>query len=75
LTVGSVAGDYHHRAVLPGSRIFGAFLDDPMDIFRFFDGDPERFSVAGRGARSAHSAALRQPLIREVIQRLRVHVL
>jgi hypothetical protein len=44
LTVGLVVDDYFHRAVLLGSRIFGDFLDSPMDIFCFLDGDPERTS-------------------------------
>jgi hypothetical protein len=69
LTIGLVVGDYDHRAVLLGSRIFGAFLDHPIDFFRFFDGDPKRFSAAERGARSAYGAALRQLMIREMVQR------
>ncbi len=42
LTVGWVVDDHFHRAAMLGSRAFGDFVDSPMDLFRFLDGDPER---------------------------------
>ena len=42
LRVGWVVDDYFHRTAMLGSRVFGEFVQSPMDMFRFLDGDPAR---------------------------------
>ncbi len=42
LSVGLVVDDYFHRAALQGSPAFDQFIDSPLALFSFFDGDPER---------------------------------
>ncbi len=42
LRVGFIADDFYHRAALLGSRAFREFVHGPLDMFRFFDGDPAR---------------------------------
>jgi hypothetical protein len=42
LRVGLVADDYYHRAAFIPSRVLGGLVPQPLDMFRFFDGDPAR---------------------------------
>ncbi|MDD5328192.1 MAG: hypothetical protein PHY02_10340 [Phycisphaerae bacterium] len=42
LRAGLIADDYHHKLLMSGSNSPIRILDSPIDMFRFFDGDPER---------------------------------
>jgi len=42
LTVGLIYDDYHHKLLMSGSESPARLLESPIDMFRFFDGDPER---------------------------------
>ena len=42
LSAGLLVDDYHHRLLFTGSDSPARLLDSPMDLFAFFDGDPER---------------------------------
>jgi len=40
--VGLIVDDYHHKLLMSGSDSIVRLLDSPLDMFRFFDGDPQR---------------------------------
>jgi hypothetical protein len=42
LGVGLLVDDYHHKLLMSGSDSIAKLLDSQLDMFRFFDGDPER---------------------------------
>lgn len=42
LGVGLKIDDYFHRTAIHGSKLFADIATGPMDMFRFFNGDPER---------------------------------
>jgi hypothetical protein len=42
LRVGLLVDDYHHKLLMSGSDSIAKLLDSQFDMFRFFDGDPER---------------------------------
>lgn len=42
LSAGLLVDDYHHRLLMKGSDSPVRLLKSPLDMFRFFDGDPER---------------------------------
>ncbi len=42
LSVGWIADDHIHRSIILGSSSLSEFVDSPLDIFRFMDGNPER---------------------------------
>lgn len=44
LKAGLFVDDYHHKLLMDGSDSPIGLLDSPIDMFRFFDGDPERIS-------------------------------
>ncbi len=41
LKAGLFVDDYHHKLLMDGSDSPARLLDSPIDMFRFFDGDPE----------------------------------
>jgi hypothetical protein len=42
LKAGLIGDDYHHKLLMSGSKSIVKLLDSPIDMFRFFDGNPER---------------------------------
>jgi hypothetical protein len=42
LSAGLLVDDYHHRLVMKGSDSPVRLLESRLDLFRFFDGDPQR---------------------------------
>jgi len=42
LGAGLLVDDYHHKLFFSGSDSPAGLLDSPLDLFRFFDDDPER---------------------------------
>jgi len=42
LGAGLLIDDYHHKLFFSGSDSPAGLLDSPLDLFRFFDADPER---------------------------------
>jgi hypothetical protein len=42
LRVGLLVDDYHHKLLMSDSDSIARLLNSPLDMFRFFDGDPER---------------------------------
>jgi hypothetical protein len=42
LKAGLIVDDYHHKLLMSGSKSVIKLLDSPIDMFRFFDGNPER---------------------------------
>ncbi len=42
LSTGLFVDDYHHRLLMTDSQSPARLLKSPLDMFRFFDGDPER---------------------------------
>jgi hypothetical protein len=42
LGVGLLVDDYHHKLLMSDFDGIARLLDSPLDMFRFFDGDPER---------------------------------
>lgn len=44
LSVGLIYDDYHHKLLMSGPESPVRLLRSPMDLFNFFDGDPERIS-------------------------------
>jgi len=42
LSAGLLLDDYHHRLLMRGSDSPVRLLESPLDLFRFFDGDPQR---------------------------------
>jgi len=41
---GLVVDDYHHKLLMQGSKSPIRLLDSPLDMFSFFDGDPQHIS-------------------------------
>jgi hypothetical protein len=41
LKAGLIGDDYHHKLLMSGSKSIVKLLDSPVDMFRFFDGNPE----------------------------------
>jgi hypothetical protein len=41
LKMGLIADDYHHKLLMSGSKGPIRLLNSPIDMFRFFDGDPK----------------------------------
>jgi hypothetical protein len=41
LKAGLIADDYHHKLLMSGSKSPIRLLNSPIDMFRFFDGNPE----------------------------------
>jgi hypothetical protein len=44
LNAGLLVDDYHHKLLMTGSNSPIRILDSPIDMFNFFNGDPERIS-------------------------------
>jgi hypothetical protein len=44
LNAGLLVDDYHHKLLMTGSDSPIRILDSPIDMFNFFNGDPERIS-------------------------------
>lgn len=42
LNVGLIVDDYHHKSLMQGPDSQFRLLNSPIDMFRFFDGDPQR---------------------------------
>jgi hypothetical protein len=42
LNAGLLVDDYHHKLLMSGSDSPAKLLRSPLDMFRFFDGDPQR---------------------------------